>query len=243
MASLKGQKIVVVGGSSGIGLGVAAAALQHGADVVIVGRSSEKLEAAQCSLGQDRRVTSFAVDITKEQDVARAFDDVGPFDHLVSTAGTPPPGDAIERIDIDVVRRFFDSKLISAVTLAKHAARTLRKGGSMTFTSGINKDRPPVPGGAVVAATAGSFGYFAHALALELAPTRVNVVSPGWVDTPMWDDMVGEAKVGYFAQMAARLPAGRIATPADVAAAYVYLMESELTTGETMHIDGGQRLV
>lgn len=243
MGSLKGQKIVVVGGSSGIGLGVAAAVLKHGADVLIVGRSLEKLQAAEQTLGSGHRVKSLAVDITNEPDVARAFDEIGAFDHFVSTAGTPPPGDPIERIDIDVVRRFFDSKLISAVTLAKHAVRTLRKGGSMTFTSGINKDRPPVPGGAVVSAIAGSFGYFAHALALELAPTRVNVVSPGWVDTPMWDDMVGEAKAGFFADMAARLPAGRIATPADVAAAYVYLMESELTTGETMHIDGGHRLI
>jgi NAD(P)-dependent dehydrogenase (short-subunit alcohol dehydrogenase family) len=113
----------------------------------------------------------------------------------------------------------------------------------MTFTSGINKDRPPVPGGAVVTAIAGSFGYLAHALALELAPTRVNIVSPGWVDTPMWDELVGEAKAGYLADMAARLPAGKVATPADIAKAYVYLMESELTTGETIHIDGGQRLI
>jgi NAD(P)-dependent dehydrogenase (short-subunit alcohol dehydrogenase family) len=120
---------------------------------------------------------------------------------------------------------------------------TLRTGGSMTFTSGINKDRPPVPGGAVVTAIAGSFGYLAHALALELAPTRVNIVSPGWVDTPMWDQLVGEAKSGYFADMASRLPARKVATAADIAKAYLYLMESELTTGETIHIDGGRRLI
>ena len=82
--------------------------------------------------------------------------------------------------------------------LAKHAVRGLKKGGSMIFTSGINKDRPPVPGGSVVSAIAGSFSYFARALALELAPTRVNIVSPGWVDTPMWDELVGEAKTGYL---------------------------------------------
>src|SRR5436190_1920206 len=117
MSTLAGKKVVVVGGSSGIGQGVAAAALESGAQVAIVG----------------------------------------------------------------------------ALTLAKHAVKGLKPGGSMTFTSGINKDRPPVPGGAVVAAIAGSFGYLAHALALELAPTRVNIVSPGWVDTPMWDELVGAA--------------------------------------------------
>ena len=95
----------------------------------------------------------------------------------------------------------------------------------------------------MVSAIAGSFSYLARALALELAPTRVNVVSPGWVDTPMWDELVGAAKSGYFASMASRLPARKIATPADIARAYVYLMGSEFTTGETLHIDGGQSLI
>lgn len=113
----------------------------------------------------------------------------------------------------------------------------------MTFTSGINKDRPPVPGGSVVSAIAGSFSYFARALSLELAPTRVNVVSPGWVDTPMFDELAGHAKSGYFESMAARLPVGRIAKPADIAPAYVYLMQSDFTTGQTIHLDGGQSLI
>lgn len=243
MSSLKGQKIVIVGGSSGIGLGVAAATVARGAETVIVGRSTDKLQAASRKLGADRGVKTFSADMTKEAEVARLFADVGAFDHLVSTAGAPPPSDPIDRADLDVVRRFIDNKLVGAITLAKHAARTLRTGGSMAFTSGINKDRPPVPGGATVTAVAGSFGYLAHALALELAPTRVNIVSPGWVDTPMWDELVGEAKAGYFETMASRLPARKIATPADVARAYVYLMESEFTTGETIHVDGGQRLI
>jgi NAD(P)-dependent dehydrogenase (short-subunit alcohol dehydrogenase family) len=243
MAALVGKKVVILGGSSGIGLGVAAAVLKGGADVVIAARSPEKLRAAERTLAADRNVRSLAVDMTKEAEIARMFGEVGAFDHLVSTAGTPPPGDPIDHTDMDVVRRFVDNKLIGAVMLAKHAARTLRTGGSMTFTSGINKDRPPIPGGAVVSAIAGSFSYFARALALELAPTRVNIVSPGWVDTPMWDEIVGEAKSGFFADMAARLPARRIATPADVAPAYVYLMESEFTTGETIHIDGGHSLI
>ncbi len=243
MATLTGEKIVVIGGSSGIGLGVAAAALDAGAEVVIAGRSAERLRAALAALGRDRRVTGLAADITQEASLTRLFDSVGPFDHLVATAGTPPPGDPIGRTDLDIVRRFIDNKLIGAVMLAKHAVGTLRQGGSMTFTSGINKDKPPVPGGAVVAAIAASFSAFAHALALELAPTRVNIVSPGWVDTPMWDTLVGEAKSGFFAGMAASLPAGRIATPADVAPAFLHLMESTFTTGQTLRIDGGHSLI
>ncbi len=243
MASLTGKKVVIVGGSSGIGLGVAAAALKSGADVVIVGRSREKLQGAERKLGTGSNVRTLAADMTNEAEVAGMFDEVGAFDHLVSTAGSPPPNDPIGSTDVDFVRRFVDNKLIGAVLLAKHAVRNLKQGGSMTFTSGINKDRPPIPGGSVVSAIAGSFDYFARALALELGPTRVNVVSPGWVDTPMWDELVGEAKSGFLAEMAARLPAKRIATATDVARAYVYLMESEFTTGETMRIDGGQNLI
>jgi NAD(P)-dependent dehydrogenase (short-subunit alcohol dehydrogenase family) len=243
MASLVGKKIVVVGGSSGIGLGVATAALERGAELVIIGRSQDKLLAAQRALGDDSRVRTVTADMTKEAEIAAAFAGIGTFDHLVSTAGTPPPGDPIGETDVDVVRRFVDNKLIGTVLLAKHAVRKLKVGGSMTFTSGINKDRPPVPGGAVVSAIAGSFSYLARALSLELAPTRVNVVSPGWVDTPMFDELVGEAKAGYFESMAARLPVGRIAKPADVAPAYLHSMESDFTSGETIHIDGGQRLL
>jgi NAD(P)-dependent dehydrogenase (short-subunit alcohol dehydrogenase family) len=242
MASLLGQKIIIVGGSSGIGLGVAAAALDKGAEVVMAGRSHEKLHDAELALGSNPRVKSIAVDRTNEAGVSRLFGKVGAFDHLVATAGTLPPGDPIAETDMDAARSFVENKLIGAVMLAKHAAGSLRVGGSMIFTSGINKDRPPVPGGALVAGIAGSFTYFVRALALELAPTRVNVVSPGWVDSPMWD-VLGDAKPGFFAEMAARLPSRRLPSAADVAAAYIYLMESELTTGETLRVDGGHNMI
>lgn len=209
----------------------------------IVGRSSDKLEAAEKALGKNAKVRSIAADMTKEADVARAFQQAGAIDHFVTTAGTPPPNHPIADIDVDATRRFVDDKMISTMTLAKHASKAIRRGGSMIFTSGINKGKPPVPGGSVVAAVAQSFDAFVRALALELGPTRVNVVSPGWVDTPMFDEIVGDAKHGYFEELAVRLPAGRIATPADIATAYIYLMESDFTTHETIHIDGGQRLI
>lgn len=170
MASLMGKKIVVVGGSSGIGLGVSAAALVRGAELVIVGRSQDKLLAAQHGLRAGSRVKIVAADMTHENEIATAFAGIGTFDHLVSTAGTPPPGSPIADTDADEIRQFIDSKLTGAVLLAKHAVRRLGRGGSMTFTSGINKDKLPVPGGAVVSAIAGSFGYLARAPALEVAP-------------------------------------------------------------------------
>lgn len=243
MATLMGKKIVVIGGSSGIGLGVATASVERGAEVVIVGRSQDKLLNARRILANGGGVKTVTADMTREQEIAAVFAGIGTFDHLVSTAGTPPPGEPVADADAEIIRRFIENKLIGAVLVAKYAVRTLKPGGSMTFTSGINKDRPPVPGGAVVSAVAGSFSYLARALSLELAPSRVNVVSPGWVDTPMFDELVGDAKMGYFASMAARLPVGRIAAPRDVAPAYLFAMESDFTTGETIHIDGGQRLV
>lgn len=240
---LEGKKVIIVGGSSGIGRGVAEAALERGADVVIVGRSRDKLDAAVRALGGTPRLSTSVSDMTREKDIARLFEGIGAFDHLVITAGSAPAVAPIGSIDLEVARDFIDAKFVGAVGLAKHAQRTLRRGGSITFTSGINKDRPPVPGGGVVAAVAGAFSYLAHALALELAPTRVNVVSPGWVDTPMWDELVGSEKTAMWQDLAQRLPAGRIASPADIALAYVFVMESAFTTGTTIHIDGGHSLI
>src|SRR5690349_7191016 len=118
MASLTGRKVIVVGGSSGIGLGVAEAALGRGAELVLVGRSPKKLEAASAALSSKGRVEALAADMTREHEIARLFERAGAFDHLVSTAGAPPPGDPIELTDLDVVRRFVESKLLGAVLLA-----------------------------------------------------------------------------------------------------------------------------
>jgi NAD(P)H-dependent FMN reductase len=107
----------------------------------------------------------------------------------------------------------------SRVSLVKHAASKISHRGSITFTSGISKDKPGPSGGSVVAAVAGSMTYLVRALALELAPVRVNVVSPGWVETPMWDDIVAPAKVQMWEDMGKRLPAGRVAKPVDIAQA------------------------
>jgi len=240
--ALTGSRVVVVGGSSGIGLGVAEAVLSEGAQVVIVGRSPEKLEAAQKNLGKPKLLKAVTADVTVESDVKQLFDCIDSIDHLVVTRGIVPVAAPVETLNLDAVRRFVDVMLVSSLCIAKHSKAAIRKHGSITFTSGISKDRPS-PGGSVVAAVAGSFGYLARALALELAPVRVNVVSPGWVQTPMWDEIVGVQKTAIWSEMAARLPAGRIASPADVAPAYLYLMQSAFTTGTVLDIDGGHGLL
>ncbi len=239
--------MVVVGGSSGIGLGVAEAALAAGAaEVVIAGRSPDRLARAveQLRASGAGRSRPEPLDVTDERRVAAFFEGIGPFDHLAVTAAETRY-QPLTAFDEGAARTVIESKLLGPVLLAKHAAARIRSGGSITLTAGVASERP-LPKGALVAAVNGGLMALARALALELAPLRVNVVSPGWVDTPVWDRLVGTAVGGKeeaFAAMAARLPVRRIGTPADVAEAFLFLMQNGFTTGTTLHVDGGHRLV
>jgi len=242
MNHLEGKSVVVVGGSRGMGLGIASAAASRGADVVIVGRDSGRLERAKEDVSGAR---TLAADATREADVVRLFDVVGALDHLIVTAADlryAPIGE----MSLESLRAVIDSKLLAAALLAKHASPRVRAGGSMTFVSGVAADRP-APKGSMVAAVNGALNAFARALAVELAPLRVNTLSPGWVDTPVWDRIASELanrpKAELFAQASQRLPTRRIGTTADIAHAAVFLMESEFTTGSTLYVDGGHRLV
>ncbi len=239
--TLDGTKVVVVGGSSGIGRAVVRAALERGAEVVVVGRSRARLDETRSALDPADRVAAIAADVTREDDVVRLYDEVGAFDHLVVTAVSAAYS-PIASFDLGEARAVIESKLVAAIALAKHAHARMAERGSITFTSGIAKDRP-MRRGSVVAAVNGALGALARALAMEMAPRRVNVVSPGWVDTPVWERVAGEGKAALWAETAARLPVGRIGTPADLAQAYVFLMENGFATGTTVHVDGGHAFV
>lgn len=239
--TLAGQHVVVVGGSSGIGLAVGSAVLAKGARVTLVGRSLERLARARQQLGEAARVLTTAADISVETDVVRLFDVVGELDHLVVTA-VDAAYQPVSELELDDARRVIRSKLEGALLVAKHVKRGIRPGGSLIFTSGIAACRPS-PGGAVVAAVNGALDSLCRALAIELAPIRVNVVSPGWVDTPVWDVVAGPRKEAVLASMAERLPVERVGVPTDLASAYTFLMQSQYTTGSVVHVDGGQRLV
>lgn len=247
MKNMQETRVVVVGGSSGIGLAVAEASLAAGAaEVIVAGRSAERLAAAAERLrgAGGGRVRTEPLDVTDEARIGTFFETLGAFDHLAITAAETryQPLTAFEE---GAARTVIESKLLGPVLLAKHAAPRIRLGGSITLTSGVAAERP-LPKGALVAAVNGGLMALGRALALELAPLRVNVVSPGWVDTPVWDRLVGSAvgaKDAAFASMAARLPVGRIGTPADIAAAFLFLMQNGFTTGTTLHVDGGHPLV
>lgn len=239
--ALDGQHVIVVGGSSGIGLAVAHAVLAEGGRVTIAGRSRERLARACRELGGAERVRSAVADVAEEADVAGLFDAAGEFDHVVTTA-VDAAYQPVAELEMDDAQRVLRSKLVGALLVAKHARRGISPNGSLIFTSGIAAYRPS-RGGAVVAAVNGALAALGRALAIELAPVRVNVVSPGWVDTPVWEVVAGARKDAVLASMAERLPVGRVGKPADLAPAYTFLMQSEYTTGSVVHVDGGQRLV
>ncbi|QQQ73791.1 SDR family oxidoreductase [Saccharothrix sp. 6-C] len=235
--------VLVIGGSSGMGLATARLLLDQDAVVTIAGRSADRLAAAARDLGDHERLRTAVVDVAREDDVRRLVRDAGPLDHVVVTAVDAT--DAyfpIADFALEHARAVIDTKLLGPWLVAKHAAPRVRPGGSITFTSGIAAYRPGT-GASVLGAANGALEALARALALELAPVRVNVVSPGWVDTPVWDELAGPAKAERLAAMAARLPVGRIGVPEDLAEAFVAVQRNRFMTGSVLHVDGGHRLV
>ncbi|MEV6065822.1 SDR family oxidoreductase [Nocardia sp. NPDC052001] len=233
-------RAVVIGGGSGMGLAIADALLAAGAEVTIVGRSAERLADAVRELG-DGKLNAIAANVGDEEQVERLFDTIGAVDHVITTAGdTTGTYGPIKDFDFTNGRGFIETKLIGSMLLAKHARIT--PGGSLTFTSGIAAYRP-ASGGAMVAAVNAALAGLARALAVELAPTRVNAVSPGWVRTGIWDKMPWDDREDRLRAMADRLPAGRLGAPEDIAQAALSLLRNPFITGTVLHVDGGHRLV
>ena len=237
------SKVLVVGGGSGMGLALARRCLEDGAQVVIAGRSEDRLQSACGLLQRPGQLQAIAVDIAREDQVAGRFEQVGTVDHIVSTAADIAGAyELLPSLDLKAAQRVVESKFYGPLLLAKHGAPRLTAGGSITFVSGIAAYRPSARGSVVAAINAGLEGLV-RALAVELAPLRVNAVSPGWVDTSIWADVAGERKDEVLAAMAARLPVGRVGRPDDIADAIGFLLRNTFTTGTVLHVEGGHRLV
>ncbi|RWD79824.1 MAG: SDR family oxidoreductase, partial [Mesorhizobium sp.] len=201
------RKILIVGGSSGMGLALARRCLDEGASVIIAGRGEAKLSKARDQLGRPATLEAAAVDISREDEVAALFARIGRLDHIVSTAAAIEGAyRLLPEIELSAAQKMVESKVYGPLLLAKHGAPKLSPGGSLTFVSGIAANRPAARG-AVVAAVNAALEGLVRALAVELAPIRVNAVSPGWVDTPIWEFVAGEKKDETLAAMAKRLPA------------------------------------
>jgi NAD(P)-dependent dehydrogenase (short-subunit alcohol dehydrogenase family) len=242
-SSLEGQRIAVVGGNSGMGLALCAQVMKRRGEVLIVGRSREKLQAARDRLREFGEPQLHQADVTREEEVRRLFEVTGAVDHLVCTAADIRGAyELLPQLELNALDRAIRSKVVAPILLAKHGAQRMSAHGSITLTSGIAAYRPRPKGIAVAAINAALEGVV-RAMAVEMAPLRVNAVSPGWVRTPIWNDVAGADSEQLLASMAAQLPAGRVGTADDIADAILFLLGNGYTTGTVLHVDGGHRLI
>ncbi len=233
--SLAGQKVVVVGGSSGIGLATAELARREGAEVIVASRNAERLKAAADKIG----ATAVVADVTSDDSVVSLFRGAGAVDHVVVTAAQLRTG-PFKTVAMDDVRATMEGKFWGAWRVAR--AAEIRAGGSLTLVSGFLSIRPR-PNAAIVSAANGALELLTRALALELAPVRVNNVSPGIIDTPIRAAMPEAARREMLAKAAASLPVGRVGVGEDIARQIVAFMTNGFATGSVLYLDGGALVV
>jgi NAD(P)-dependent dehydrogenase (short-subunit alcohol dehydrogenase family) len=234
---LQGQSVLMVGRGSGIARAVTLAARDAGATVVAAGRDKDTLAAAYAG---EPAISTETVDLTDEASIAALGEQLGSVDHVVSTASARARG-RIADLDRDAIRLSFDTKVIGPLMLAKHLAPRMNEGGSFVIFSGVAAAKIAV-GTLGVAITNGAADVLARSLALELAPIRVNAISPGVIDTGAWDALGAQGKADYFADARTRNPARRIGTVEDIANGVLFALTSTFLTGQTLHIDGGEPL-
>lgn len=235
--ALQGQRLVVVGAGSRTGQALARAASAAGAVVVLAGPDPRKLEWTAGELSGPSEV--LALDLVDERSIADFAARVGRFDHLVSTAAIPANG-PLKDLEAADVQRAFAAKVIGPLLLAKHLVGQVSQNGSFTFFSGVAAWRP-TPARTVMATTNGALAFLVQALAVEIAPIRVNAISPGIVDTGSWDGL-GADKEAFLRGVAERNPARRVGCPQDLLKAVFYAIDNAYVTGTVLHVDGGGRL-
>jgi NAD(P)-dependent dehydrogenase (short-subunit alcohol dehydrogenase family) len=228
---LAGQKVVVVGGSSGIGLATAELAKREGADVIIASHNAERLSAAADKAG----VRGIVADVTSDDSVASLFRECGPVDHVVVTAAQLRSG-PFKTVAMADVRSTMEGKFWGAWRVARSAE--IRSGGSLTLVTGFLSQRARA-NSAIVGAANGALESLARSLALELAPVRVNAVSPGIIDTPIRAAMPEAARLEMLAKTAAALPVGRVGVGDDIARQILAFMTIGFMTGSIVYLDGG----
>lgn len=231
--SLSGRRVAVIGGGSGVGFAVAAQARAQGAEVIIASTNPEKIATAAARLPG---VRGDKVDVRNETSVEAFFSRLGHFDHLAVTAGDWGGSMFMPTAELDLraARDRMEVRFWGALMAAKYAARTIRPSGSITLTSGMLAHRPQ-KGGVLAAANGGAIEYMARALAVDLAPVRVNTVCLGLILTEVVARMSEEMRLAYTA----RLPVPRAGTPEEAATAYIHAMLNGYVTGQVLSVDGG----
>ncbi|NEU26672.1 SDR family oxidoreductase [Paenibacillus ottowii] len=235
---MQNQKIVIIGGSSGIGLETAKQVISLGAEVVIASRSEDKLHKAKEMLGP--RATIYVLDTTDEQQVKSFFEKVGTYDHLIVSAAETSGGSFLQS-ETTAARQLFENKFWGQYYAAKYGASQLSNQGSITLFSGVVAYKPMI-GSSALGAVNAAVSNLGQTLALELAPVRVNVVSPGIIDTPSRSKMPENARNQFYNTVANKLPVNRVGLAEDVARGVLYLIENQFVTGTILHVDGGHIL-
>jgi NAD(P)-dependent dehydrogenase (short-subunit alcohol dehydrogenase family) len=234
------KRVVIVGGSSGIGFAVAQEAAAQGANVVIVSSKAERVQEAIRSIGGD--AGGQVVDVLDERAVEGFFTKLGAFDHLVFTAGDSLPLHNLAVTDLKQARRAFELRYWSALAAVKYGSPQIRKGGSVVLTTGI-AGRRPQSGWVIAASVCGTIEALTRALAIELAPVRVNAVSPGVVRTNLWQNLSSAERDELYESVGKRVPVRRVGEAHDIAQAYLFLMKEGFGTGQIVVVDGGTVLV
>jgi NAD(P)-dependent dehydrogenase (short-subunit alcohol dehydrogenase family) len=235
---LAGQTVLVIGGTSGIGLETARLARAEGADVIVTARDADRLKRVALELG----ARAAAFDATDFGRLGKFFDDLpAPVDHVLVT-GPGPYYAPLADFEVEKARRDLDAHVLLPIEVARHAARKVRALGTLLFMGGTG-GRRTAPGFALISALTAAGPAMTKNLARELAPIRVNLIAAGFVDTPLSAAILGDQIEARREQLRRTLPIGRVVGPADIAALAIHLMTNTAVTGATFDIDGGQQLV
>ena len=236
---LQGQTVVVIGGSAGIGLETARLAKAEGADVILTGRSPDRLKNAAAEIGAAATAAFDADDSAALEAFFAGID--GPIDHVMVTAGAPYYA-TLKDMDFDEARRALQAHPMLMAGVARYSIGKVRPGGTLLFMGGTGGRNPRLAVGLMAAMTA-ALPALTASLAIEIAPVRINLIAAGFVDTPLSASLLGDNLDARRAELRETLPIGRVVQPEDVAALAVHIMTNTALTGATYDIDGGQQLV
>lgn len=236
---LRNKKVVIIGAGQGIGFATSKLLAEKGAIVFMAARTKDKIEAAAKTVGTN--AIPMPLDFTDESSVRKFFVDIGQIDHLVCAGVSNSAWGKLNEIETKALQNAFKGKFWGYFFSAKYAVNFLAKNGSITFVI-AGSARKPIPGTIGLAAVNGAILTMGKTMAAELAPIRVNLVSPGIIDTPYHNWMGEEKKQTFFKQMETRIPLGRVGKPEEVAKAIISIIENDFITGAVLDVDGGGSL-
>ncbi|WP_448104191.1 SDR family oxidoreductase [Pedobacter panaciterrae] len=237
---MENKKVIILGGSSGLGLATAKAATAEGANVVIVSSNQTRIDQALTQLPQGSE--GYALDLSNEQNIQDFFKQTGNFDHLVYTAGENITMSMVDDTDIDQGKDFFTIRFWGAFAAIKYGKDHINEGGSITLMSG-NFGQRPSKGYSLGATICGAMDAFTRAMAVELAPIRVNNIAAGVIKTNLWNNLSDADRDGFYKYLESTLLLKRVGEAEDIARGFVYLMKQSFATGQSLVIDGGAVLV